>query len=261
MKDAPLVSVIMPSYNSVEYIGAAIQSVQYQTYLNWELLVIDDASNDLTLALIGDFVSLDSRIKLFQNTKNLGTGASRNKGIKAAKGSFIAFLDADDLWIPEKLVVQVNFMLENNLAMSFSSYRLMTETGQLLPQVVESLPELSYKKLLRSNYVGNLTGIYNADKIGKIYSPLLRKRQDWGLWLEVLKKSSRACGIKQPLAYYRLRKNSISNNKTALLKYNFQIYNRVLDYGFLKSCKYMSRFLWEHFMVKNKQVKNLKPVR
>lgn len=257
MKDAPLVSVIMPTYNSAEFIGAAIQSVQNQTYLNWELFVIDDASNDATIALVEDFVSLDSRIKFYQNPKNVGAGASRNTGIKAAKGSFIAFLDADDLWLPEKLLVQVNFMLRNNLAMSFSSYRLMSETGELLPKIVEALPELSYKKLLRSNYVGSLTGMYNADKIGKIYSPLLRKRQDWGLWLSVLEKSGSALGIQQPLAYYRLRKNSISNNKTALLKYNFQIYNRVLGYGFLKSCKYMSRFLWEHFMVKNKQVKIL----
>lgn len=257
MKDAPLVSVIMPTFNSAEFIGAAIQSVQNQTYLNWELLVIDDASNDLTIALVDDLVSLDPRIKLYQNIKNLGAGASRNTGIKAAKGSFIAFLDADDLWCPEKLVVQVNFMLKNNLTMSFSSYRLMTETGQLLPEIVESLPELSYKKLLRSNYVGNLTGIYNADKIGKIYSPLLRKRQDWGLWLSVLEKAGSVPGIQQPLAYYRLRKNSISNNKTTLLKYNFLIYNRVLDYGFLKSCKYMSWFLWEHFTVKHKQVKIL----
>jgi len=257
MKDAPLVSVIMPAYNSAEFIGEAIQSVQNQTFLNWELLVIDDSSNDLTVASVENFVSLDSRIKLFKNAKNLGAGASRNHGIKAANGSFIAFLDADDLWMQEKLEVQVNFMLKNELAMSFSSYRLMTETGELLSEIVEALPILSYQKLLRSNYVGNLTGMYKVDKIGKIYSPLIRKRQDWGLWLSVLEKAGSACGIQQPLAYYRLRKDSISNNKTALLKYNFQIYNRVLGFGFLKSCKYMSRFLWEHFMVKNKQVKTL----
>jgi len=252
-----MVSVIMPTYNSAVFIGAAIQSVQNQTYLNWELFVIDDSSNDSTLASVENFVSLDSRIKLYQNTKNAGAGASRNTGIKAAKGSFITFLDADDLWKPEKLEIQVNFMLKNNLAMSFSSYLLMTETGELLPEIVEALPELSYQKLLRSNYVGNLTGMYNADKIGKIYSPTLRKRQDWGLWLSVLEKAGSAMGIHQPLAVYRLRKNSISNNKTALLKYNFQIYNTVLGYDFLKSCKYMYRFLWEHFMVKNKQVKTL----
>ncbi len=257
MKDSPLVSVIMPTYNSAEFIVASIQSVQKQTYLNWELLVIDDASNDLTLALVENFVCLDSRIKVFKNPKNLGAGASRNTGIKAAKGSFIAFLDADDLWAPEKLVVQVNFMLKSNLAMSFSSYRLMAETGQLLPEIVESLPELSYKKLLRSNYVGNLTGMYNTDKIGKIYSPLLRKRQDWGLWLSVLEKAGSAHGILEPLAVYRLRANSISNNKPALLKYNFQIYHRVLGYGLLKSCTCMFFFLWEHFMLKKKQVKTL----
>lgn len=261
MKDAPLISVIMPAYNSAKFVGAAIQSVQRQTYQNWELWVIDDASTDATFSLAENSVRTDPRIKLLNNPNNLGAGATRNKGIQAAHGSFIAFLDADDLWIPEKLEVQVYFMLKNKLAMSFSSYQLMTESGKLLPEIVEALPELTYKKLLKSNYVGNLTGMYHAEKTGKIYSPLLRKRQDWGLWLEVLGKFGPARGIHQPLAYYRLRKDSISNNKTALFKYNFQIYSRVLEYDFLKSCKYMSRFLWEHFMVKNKQVKNLKPGR
>jgi len=257
MKDSPLVSVIMPAFNSAEFIVAAIESVQKQTYLNWELLVIDDASNDLTVASVQNFASSDSRIKLLKNQKNLGAGASRNTGINVANGSFISFLDADDLWMSEKLDVQVNFMLKNNLAMSFSSYRLMTEKGEILSEIVEALPKLSYKKLLKSNYVGNLTGMYKADKIGKIYSPLLRKRQDWGLWLSVLKKAGSASGIEQPLACYRLRNKSISHKKTALLKYNFQIYNKVLDFSFLKSCKYMSRFLWEHFMIKTKQAKTL----
>lgn len=257
MKDAPLVSVIMPAYNSAAFIEVAVNSVLDQEYRNWELFIIDDASKDNTVSLAENFRKADSRIHLLLNSTNLGTGATRNVGIKAARGRFIAFLDADDLWFPKKLKVQVPFMVENDLEMCFSSYRLMEEDGKILPKIVEALPELDYRKLLKSNYVGNLTGIYDVDKTGKIYSPLVRKRQDWALWLSILKKSGRTKGIVEPLAIYRLRKDSISNNKFALLRYNYRIYREFLGFGFFKSSQFMSRFLWEHFVVKKKQVKIL----
>ena len=258
MNDAPLVSVIMPAYNSADFIGASIQSVIDQEYQSWELIVIDDASVDQTISLVESFSTKDLRIKLLKNTTNLGTGATRNKGIKEAKGRIIAFLDADDLWLPGKLKIQVPFLLKNNLSMTFSSYILMEENGNLLSKVVEALPELTYEKLLRSNYVGNLTAIYDTANTGKVYAPQIRKRQDWALWLKILKTSGKTKGILQPLAVYRLRSNSISNNKWSLLKYNFRIYSQFLKFGKIKSSKYIVRFLWEHFLVKNRQVKELK---
>lgn len=253
----PLVSVIMPAYNAADYISEAIASVQNQTYKNWELFVIDDVSTDETCSIVENIIKQEPRIQLLKNLKNEGTGVTRNKGITAAKGDFMAFLDADDRWLPEKLDVQIKFMKENKLAMSFSSYHLISENGEFQPKGILALPKLSYKKLLKANYVGNLTGIYDVSKTGKIYSPLLRKRQDWALWLSVLKKVKYAEGIRQPLACYRIRENGISTNKWALIKYNYRVYNSFLNFGPLKSSGYMMLFLWEHFLVKTKQKKKL----
>ncbi|MCF4100657.1 glycosyltransferase [Gillisia sp. M10.2A] len=257
MNDRPLVSIIMPAYNSSRFIEQAIQSVLHQTYTNWELLVIDDASRDTTVKIVQECAAASSKIKLLISSENQGAGVARNKGIKAATGTYIAFLDADDLWFPEKLSIQLKFMQERGLQMTFSSYELISESGEKLHKMVEALPLLSYNKLLRSNYVGNLTGIYSVEILGKIYNASIRKRQDWALWLSVLKETGNVEGITAPLAYYRIRRESISNNKLSLLKHNFNVYYKVLNFGILKSCAYMILFLWEHFMLKSKQLKQL----
>ena len=257
MKSEALVSVIMPVYNSERFIKASIQSVREQTYSNWELLVIDDASEDQTTAIIKNFAATNNRIKLLQNKENQGAGVSRNKGISQAKGEYIAFLDADDLWKPHKLHAQREFMRENGVSICFSSYELITENGEKRREVVQALPDVTYQKLLKSNYIGNLTGIYNASELGKIYGPEIRKRQDWGLWLAAVKKAGIAKSINEPLAVYRLRKNSVSGNKFEMLRYNFNIYHKVLGYSFFKSLCCMFVFLNEHFFVKKKQLKTI----
>ncbi|MGM0933631.1 MAG: glycosyltransferase family 2 protein [Bacteroidota bacterium] len=255
MNSEVLVSVIMPAYNSERFIRASIESVREQTYSYWELLVIDDASEDQTSAIIKELASADNRIKSLQNKENQGPGVSRNKGISQAKGEYIAFLDADDLWKPHKLQTQLEFMQENEVSVCFSSYELFTENGTKRRDVVQALPYVTYQKLLKSNYIGNLTGIYNAIELGKIYGPEIRKRQDWGLWLAAVKKADIAKSIKEPLAIYRLRRNSVSGNKFEMLRYNFNIYHKVLGFGFFKSLRCMLMFLKEHFFVKRKQVK------
>lgn len=257
MKELPLVSVIMPAYNSVGFIEQAIRSIQDQTYQNWELIIVDDASMDGTVPLVKNAVRREKKIQLLQNRENLGAGVARNLGIKAAKGRYISFLDADDLWVPGKIMVQVEFMQKNDLAMSFSSYSLISEEGEKLNKTIQALPNLSYSKLLRANYVGNLTGMYDVEKTGKVYCPPLRKRQDWALWLSVLKKGGVAQGIQQSLAFYRLRKEGISGNKFGLIGYNFRIYHKFLDFGILKSCRYMILFFREQFLIKRKQHQDL----
>lgn len=255
MRKAPLVSVIMPAFNSGRFIMDSISSVRKQTYTNWELLVIDDSSSDQTTEKVRQVMANDDRIKLFINTNNLGTGFCRNKGIKAAKGDYIAFLDADDLWKTNKLETQVEFMQENRVAVCFSSYERINENGQGRGEIIEALPFLTYQKLEKANYIGNLTGIYHAAEIGKIYGPEIRKRQDWALWLAAIKKGGTAISIQEPLAIYRLRKNSVSGNKLEMFKYNFMVYHRVLGYDFMKSLRCMVVFLREHFFIKTRQLK------
>jgi glycosyltransferase involved in cell wall biosynthesis len=253
-----LVSIITPLYNSEAYIGETIQSVLNQTYTNWELLLIDDCSTDNTLTIANSFILKSNRITLIKNKINQGAAISRNKGIKAAKGDYIAFLDADDLWKPHKLQKQIAFMKNENCDVCFSSYEQIDEAGKPLNKLVKALPILPYSKFLKSNYIGNLTGIYNAKTLGKIEAPNLRKRQDWLLWLKAVKTSGkRAKSVQESLAYYRVRENSMSANKVALLKHNYWVYKKGLGYSIVKSMYCMLVFLWEHFFIKSKQTVTL----
>jgi glycosyltransferase involved in cell wall biosynthesis len=252
-----LVSIITPMFNSEAFIVDTINSITAQTYTNWELLLIDDRSSDHTIEIVNRFTEKHSNIKLLKNEVNSGAAISRNKGIMAAKGDYIAFLDADDLWKPEKLEKQVAFMQTNNCDVCFSSYEQINEQGKPLNKLVIALPMLSYNKYLKSNYIGNLTGMYNSKTLGKIVSRNLRKRQDWLLWLTAIKTSGKpAQGIQESLAYYRIRENSISSNKINLLKYNYAVYKKGLGFSTIKSVYYMLVFLKEHFFVKSKLVKD-----
>jgi teichuronic acid biosynthesis glycosyltransferase TuaG len=258
MNNNPLVSIVMPAHNAANFISDSICSVQKQRFENWELLVIDDASHDHTVRLVEDFMSRDKRIKLHKLPTNQGAGFARNIGIKASKGEYISFLDADDLWLPEKLETQLRFMDKNEVEVCYASYELIDEEGSSKGEKVEALENLPFGKLLKANYIGNLTGIYNARKLGKIYCPLIRKRQDWGLWLLAVKKAGVAKGIKEPLAQYRVRKLSISGNKWEMLGYNYKIYREVLNFSTAKSSFWMILFLVEQFFVKSRQRKALK---
>lgn len=250
-----LVSIITPAYNAETHIEDTIKSVQQQTYQNWEMLITDDASKDNTCRIVQKFIESDPRVKLFKLDKNQGPAYSRNYSIQNAKGQFIAFLDADDLWYPEKLAIQVKAMLKNDVGVSFSSYERIDEDNKALNIVVKAIPNLTYAKLLRNNYIGNLTGMYDASRIGKIYHPELKKRQDWCLWLEALKKSNKpAIGIQEVLAKYRVRKDSVSSHKFQLVTYNFQVYHQYLKFSFLKSTAYLFLFLVEYFFVRPKYI-------
>ncbi len=255
----PLVSIITPMFNSETYISETVNSVLNQTYTNWELLLIDDGSIDRTLEIAGTLASKHANIKLLKNPINQGAAISRNKGITESKGDYIAFLDADDMWKPEKLEKQISFMTNERCNVCFSSYELINENEQPLHKTVKALPVLTYQKLLKSNYIGNLTGIYNAEVLGKITTPNLRKRQDWLLWLEAIKKSGKpAKSLSEPLAYYRVRENSMSSNKFNLLKYNYWVYKKGLGFSTVKSFYHLIQFLIEYFFVKSKQIVSTK---
>ena len=249
-----MVSIVTPSYNSEKYIAATITSVLNQTYDNWEMLIVDDASSDKTCIIIENFIKIDNRIKLIKLANNNGAGVARNVAIKNAKGNYIAFLDADDLWKPNKLTVQVAFMKKHQLVMSYTAYEWIDEQSKSLYKRINALPKLSYQKLLKSNYVGNLTGMYDVGKLGKIYMPNIRKRQDWALWLKTLEKGDVAMGIQESLAYYRVHKTGLSGNKLNLIKHNFNFYSKALNFGIFKGTFYFVQFLFEQFFVKSKLI-------
>ncbi|BED87988.1 glycosyl transferase [Pseudoalteromonas sp. MM1] len=231
----PLVSVIMPAYNAEDYISESIESVLTQSYKNWELLITDDRSTDTTQKIINEYAIKDHRIKLFINEQNGGAGVARNNSIKQAKGRFIAFLDADDLWLPEKLTKQISFMLKNNYAFTFTAYQKME--AEHLKGVISPPSTTTYKKLLSSNVIGCLTAVYDSGLLGKQYMPLIRKRQDMGLWLNILKQTPYAYSIPTVLALYRAD-SGMTQNKLKVLKSQWNLYREVQGLNILRSIKY-----------------------
>ena len=243
-----LVSIITPSYNSELFITETILSIQNQTFKNWELIITDDCSSDNTAGVIESFVKKDDRIRFYTLKSNQGSGAARNHSIKMAKGRYIAFCDSDDQWKVNKLELQLNLMINNNMALSYSGYDVIGENGKFI-RTIYPPKIITLKKILSNNYIGCLTAIYDSEKIGKQYMPLIRKRQDWVLWITILKKIKKAEGIKTSLAIYRLRSNSISNNKFNLIIHNWNVYNKVLGYNKFKSVLLMLNFI-VHYAVK-----------
>lgn len=233
------VSIITPSYKSERFISQTIESVLAQTYQDWEMIIVDDVSPDNSNYIIEEYSKTDSRIKFIKLEKNSGPAIARNKAIEEAKGRYIAFLDADDLWKPEKLEKQINFMKEKNCDLSYSAYETMTEEGVLENKFIMPPLKISYKDLLKSNYIGCLTAIYDTKKIGKIHMPLINKRQDYGLWLKILRKIDFAYGINEPLATYRLMSNSVSSNKISLFKYHYKLFTEFENIGKIRTLYYL----------------------
>lgn len=234
MKDYGLVSVITPSYNSACFIKETIESILSQTYTNWELLITDDCSTDNTEIIVKEYTQKDNRIKFFKLEKNSGAGVARNHSINKAKGRFIAFCDSDDYWYPNKLEKQLAFMEKEDSTFSFTSYNVCSEKGTIKGQILAP-KKASFFDLICDDCIGCLTAMYNAEKLGKFLMPTIRKRQDWGLWLNIIQKSEFAHGMPECLACYRLRTQSLSANKFSLVKYNVNVYKQVLNYPTYKA--------------------------
>ena len=245
-----LVSIITPSYNSEKFISETINSIINQTYTNWELLITDDCSNDNTVNIVKSFQENESRIKLFILKSNGGAGLARNNSIRNAKGRYIAFCDSDDQWKTDKIEKQLGFMDRLNLCFTYSSYDVVDEFGSF-KSVVEAPKTISYQKMLNNNYVGCLTAIYDRKFLGKLYMNEIRNRQDWALWLYIMRILKVTSGMSESLAIYRERSNSISTNKVEMLKYNYQIYKVVLGYNHFFSFFLIINYIFQYLIKKN----------
>lgn len=235
-------SIIMPCYNAQPYIGKSIDSVLGQTFSDWELIIVDDGSTDDSVRYIKDkYCSKDNRIHLICLHENQGPAVARNTAIEHAKGRFVAFLDSDDQWLPSKLDIQIDFMLTNNYAFTHTSYRRVREDGyELKPSIAPKT--LTYKKLLKSNVIGCFTAIYDTKILGYNLMPMILKRQDYGLWLKLLKKTEFAYGIQKELGVYCVREHSVSSNKFLAARYNWKLYRDIEKLGLLRSFYYFLNY-------------------
>jgi len=249
-----LVSVIMPTYNSAEFVSESIDSVLSQTYQNIELIISDDCSSDNTMEILEDYAKRDERIIIQQNEKNGGAGVSRNNSISKAHGQYIAFCDSDDRWIPKKLEKQIEFMKKQDIALCFAPYYTCDENNQYLGYI--SAPRrVNLFQMMCDNKMGFLTCIYDTNILGKHYMPKQRKRQDHALLLNLLKVCKYAYSIPTPLAHYRIHPGNMSARKISLLKYNAQTYKEV--FGWPRPLCYV--FLFTFFLPTyfTKRIKNI----
>lgn len=216
-----LVSIVMPSYNTAAYIGDSIRSVLAQTYENWELLIVDDGSTDNTREIVAGFA--DERIRFFENETNSGAAVSRNRALREATGKWIAFLDSDDLWHPQKLKKQLAFMKENEYAVSYTDYQVQYN-GQWLPYTYIAPNRVNKRKIIDYCYFSTNTVMYDVEKIGLIQIEPLRKNNDYAMWLKLLRQET-AYRLPECLAYYLKRDGSISSgSKWKLIKHHYLLW-------------------------------------
>ncbi|MBQ0010473.1 MAG: glycosyltransferase family 2 protein, partial [Ruminococcus sp.] len=206
-----LVSVIMPSYNTADYIAESIRSVLAQTYPYWELIIVDDCSSDQTDEVVASFD--DCRIRYFKNEKNSGAAVSRNRALREARGKWIAFLDSDDLWMPDKLEKQIGFMDRNGYYFSYTKYREMNEDSTPTGIHVSGPKKIGKVGMFRYCWPGCLTVMYDAEKIGLIQIEPIRKNNDYAMWLKVCRKAPCYLLDEELASYRRGRTGSISSHR------------------------------------------------
>lgn len=233
--DDHLVSVITPTYNCAKFIGRTIESVRAQTYKNWEMIIVDDCSNDNTKEIVEKYAINDSRIKYHVLDVNSGAAVARTKAMDLASGVYFAFLDSDDIWLPEKLEIQIKWMIEKGYAFTATAYEKIDENDKLLGKIISPPKKTDYNRLLLDCPVGNSTIVYDVKKMGKFEVPNIRKRNDDALWLKMLKKEQYIWGMPDVLMRYRVRKNSISYNKLKLIKYHWILYRKIEHLSIIRS--------------------------
>lgn len=259
-----LVSIIMPTYNCGTFIAESIHSVVKQTYAHWELLIIDDCSTDNTEEVVRPFLA-DKRVRYVCLEKNSGTAAARSKGLSLVTGDFVAFLDSDDLWVPEKLEKQLGFMAKNveqgiPCYFTATAYRHMDDFGNNLPTLCIPPKKTGYWKMLfLSDPIGNSTTLYDRRHFGDQKIPDIRKRNDFALWLQMLRDGDACYGIEEQLVRYRIRSDSLSFRKLPLYKYHWLLYRHIEKLPLITSL--FALFCWAfvkgtHIGLKRKKIKD-----
>ena len=248
-KETCIVSIIMPAYNAERYISQAIDSVIAQTYSDWELIVVDDSSNDSTASIVNRYQKIDDRIKYFKTDNPSGSPTlPRNIAIEKASGRYIAFLDSDDLWLPQKLNQQLSlFERGNNIAIVYSYYEKIDQNENRNNRIIKSPHMVSYLNLLKGNCIGCLTAMYDTQKVGKVYFERIG-HEDYLLWLTILKKGFLAKSTTTVTALYREGNDSVSSNKLKILHWVWNILRNKEQLPFHKAIYYYMHYAVSSFV-------------
>jgi len=241
MSQSPLVSVITAAYNAEPFIAETIASVQAQSLADWEMLVADDASSDRTAEIVERFAAQDPRVRLIRLEQNGGVARARNAALTAAKGRYIAFLDSDDLWLPQKLERQVGFMQRHEAAVSYTSFRRIDEEGGSPGRLVKVPARLTYRQLLKNTAIATLTGMVDTAKTGPIRMTEAR-RDDYILWLSLLKRGFVAHGLREDLARYRVVRGSLSSKPKRSAAWVWDVYRKIEGLGRLRAAWCMAHY-------------------
>jgi len=233
-----LISIIVPVYNAENFIEETMDCVAAQTYTNWELLLVEDCSSDNTVTLIRQYMERtgDPRIRLIMQPSNMGAASARNRGLKEANGRYVSYLDADDLWMPEKLEKELAFMEEKGAAFVFTGYEFADENGKGTGKVVHVPEKLSYKQALSNTTIFTTTVMFDLEKLPKeqLEMPVM-KSEDTALWFKVLRSGVTAYGLDENLVKYRRPGKSLSSNKLEALRRIWNLYRRAEGMNILSS--------------------------
>lgn len=223
-----LVSIIVPVYNAEKFLEETIKTVEEQTYKNWELIFVDDVSKDSSVKIIKEMQKKDKRIKLIEMKKNGGPALARNEGINNAQGTFLCFLDADDLWDKDKLEKQIKFMKEKKCAFSYHSYEFADEKGNPTGKKVVAKEKMTYHKALKNTIISTITVMFDLNKINKelIKMPNLKYVEDTATWWKILRNEYVAYGIENIYSYYRRTSFTNSSNKLKTQKPLWNLYRK-----------------------------------
>jgi glycosyltransferase involved in cell wall biosynthesis len=249
-----IISIITPCYNSSRFISRAIESVIVQACQSWEMIIIDDCSEDDSYKIALNYANKDERVKVYRMERNCGAAVCRNKAIGISRGDYLAFLDSDDIWMPEKLEKQLRFMQENNCDFSFAEYEYIDEDDNSLGIRARVVKKLTYRRMLFYCFPGCLTVMYKQDINNKVYGPNISNMEDYGLFLEVIKRCSNARGYSQCLAKYRIRHNSLSRNKFKKIFPYFRLMMRYEHINFFIVCIHVIIFFIFKSMWRSKKI-------
>jgi teichuronic acid biosynthesis glycosyltransferase TuaG len=238
----PRVSVITPVWNAAATLAEAVASVRAQSMPDWEMLIVDDGSTDGSRALAEGLAGADPRLRLLGWADNRGAAAARNAGMRAARGRYIAFLDADDRWRPEKLAVQAGYMAATGVPFTFAAIERIGADGRPLGTVTVPA-RVDYARLLQGNVIPCQTAAFDREHYGAVEMPPLPRRQDYGLWLRLLARGGEAHGLPQVLADWRMRPGSLSANKLAAAAGTWRVYREVAGLGRGRAAWYLGQNL------------------